>query len=495
MAGNGLPVSRVIRVNMNLSPQAAQYANLNALLILGSSDVIDAAERLRSYDGDIAAVAADFGTSAPEYKAAALFFQQVPQPVDLKIGRWAEAATAGLLKGGLLSTAEQTLANWTAIEDGAFTISVDSVVKNVSALDFSGELNLNGVAATIDAALVGATCTWDGTRFIIKSDTTGATSIVSYATAPGAGTNIAALLKLTSGLASAPVVGVVAETPVACLEEFVNRFSSQFFAVTFADASITTEQHLAVAEFVEADQYHAYGITTQDSLVLDGTSTNDIGAQLKDLGYKFTVWQYSSSNPYAVASLLGRILTTDFNANNAVITLMFKQEPGIVAENLSSTQADVLAAKRGNVFVQYNNDTAIIQNGVTPSGIFFDSIYNAVWFRSRIQTDVWNLLYLNATKIPQTDAGMNIIKATIEADCAAAVRNGYLAPGTWPLEAAGFGTLKPGDFLPKGFYVYAPPVSEQSAADRQARKSVPFQVAALEAGAVHSVIINVNVSR
>ncbi|MFX5801658.1 DUF3383 family protein, partial [Acinetobacter baumannii] len=76
--------------------------------------------------------------------------------------------------------------------------------------------------------------------------------------------------------------------------------------------------------------------------------------------------QYSSSSPYAAASLFGRLLTTDFNANNTTITLMYKQEPGIVPESLTSSQADALQAKNGNVFVEYSNDTAIIQYGVTP---------------------------------------------------------------------------------------------------------------------------------
>jgi hypothetical protein len=43
--------------------------------------------------------------------------------------------------------------------------------------------------------------------------------------------------------------------------------------------------------------------------------------------------------------------------------------------------------------------------------------------------------------------------------------------------------------------VYAPPISSQSTSDRQARKSVPFQVAALEAGAIQGIAVTVNVSR
>jgi hypothetical protein len=60
-----------------------------------------------------------------------------------------------------------------------------------------------------------------------------------------------------------------------------------------------------------------------------------------------------------------------------------------------------------------------VQYGVTPSGIFIDSIYNSIWFRNRIQTDVYNLLYQSTTKIPQTDAGNALIATTIEAVCAA----------------------------------------------------------------------------
>jgi len=195
----GLPVSRLINVSVNLSPLAAQFANFNALLIVGDSDVIDVSERIRAYD-DPASIAADFGTNAPEYAAALLFFAQTPKPTSVLIGRWAQSATAGLLKGGVLTAAEQALTNWTAITDGAFKVTVDGVLKSLTGLNFSAVTNLNGVASAIDTALVGGSCVWDGYKFVVKSDTTGATSTVSYATAGAVGhTDISALLKLDSG--------------------------------------------------------------------------------------------------------------------------------------------------------------------------------------------------------------------------------------------------------------------------------------------------------
>ena len=115
MANAGLPISRLINVSVNLSPQAASTQNLSNLMILGSTqitygstvtDVIDTVERYRTYYS-IGDIAADFGTTSPEYLAAALWFEQTPQPTQLLIGKWAKTATPGSLRGGVVSSANQ----------------------------------------------------------------------------------------------------------------------------------------------------------------------------------------------------------------------------------------------------------------------------------------------------------------------------------------------------------------------------------------------------
>ncbi|WP_079218930.1 DUF3383 domain-containing protein [Herbaspirillum robiniae] len=488
---NGLPVSRLINVTINMSPAAAQGADLNTALILGATAVIDTAERMRAYGG-IDEVGEDFGTTDPEYKAALLYFEQTPQPAQLLIGRWAKAATAGLLRGAALSTAQQDLATWKAVAAGSFKVTIDATVKTLSALDFSGVTSLNGVATIISTALAGATCVWNGIQFVITSPTTGANSKVSYVTPTGSGTDISSMLGMTAAVAPAPVDGIVAEAPDTCVALFLDRFSNKFLGLNFADTSLTDDQFLAVCDLIEADQKHLHAVSTSAASILDPTATNDIASKMKAKGYKFSFVQFSSV-PYAGASLLGRLLTVNFDANNTTITLMYKQEPGIVAENLTSTQANTLEDKRCNVFVEYNNDTAIVQYGVTPSGIFIDSVYNSIWFQNRVQTDVYNLLYQSTTKVPQTDAGNALIGTTIEGACDAAVNNGYAAPGVW--NSGGFGALKQGDTLTKGYYVYTPPIASQSQSNREARKSVPFQIALKEAGAIHTADILVNVNR
>lgn len=598
-----LPVSRLIDVSVNLSPIAAQAQSLSDLLVLGSSDVIDVTQRLRTYTS-IADVAAEFGTSAPEYLAAVLWFEQSPQPNQLKVGRWAKDDTQGTLRGGVLSTTQQAIATWNAITTGAFFVYINGVPKSINGLNFSAATNLNGVASTIqtalDAATTDTTCVWDSFNqlFQIQSGTAGDGSTISFLEAPtatgyvtfsinpvntstitlngtavtfvsgsasgnqvhigadlattmasllaflqastdtqllkfeymvtggavlhvnaatsgtggnsltiaasvatpsgatlsgGTGVSIAGMLAMLSSSSGAyTAAGIDAETAVAAVTVFDGMFGQGFYAVQIPEAD--DDDHQDVAAYIEAcNNKHVYGVTTTEAGVLSSTSTTDIAYILAGLEYKRTIVQYSSSNEYAVASLLARALTVNYNGNNTVITLMYKQEPGITAEAINASQVAALETKNCNVFVKYNNNTAIIEQGRCSSGNFIDEITGTDWLAITIMNAIYNLLYTSPTKVPQTDAGAQLLTNTCESVCSQAAINGLLGPGVW--NSNGFGTLSTGDFLPKGYYIYAPPLASQLQSDREARISVPIQIAAKLAGAVHTVDISITVNR
>lgn len=493
-----LPISRLVNVQVNLAPAAAQMQDISTLLILGSSGVIDTVERYRQY-ASIDAVATDFGTAAPEYFAALLWFEQAPQPVKLQIGEWAKTATSGRLRGATLSTANKAIATWNAITTGSFKASLDGVVNDITGLNFAAQTNLNGVASVIQTALQvvypGATCVYNANynRFEFVCASTGPTSAFAFLQTAASGSDISDNLQARSTDSGAYVVpGLAAESALDCVALFDANYGQNWYATTFIGAS--NDDHVAVAGYIQAaNNKHIYGVSTQESGTLSTVSTTDISYLLEQLGYRRSVVQYSSSTPYSVCSLLGRILTTNYNGNNTVITLMYKQEPGIVPETLNASQIAALEAKNCNVFVAYNNNTAIIEKGVASSGDFLDIITGTDWLALAIQNGVFNLLYTSTSKIPQTDPGTHLLVTTIESICSQGVTNGLLAPGVW--NSGGFGALNQGDYMPKGFYVYAPPVATQQQADREARKSVVIQVAAKLAGAIHTVDIIVNVNR
>lgn len=158
----GLPITNLVNVSASLTALGASYLNLQTLLIVGDSHVIDTYQRLRLY-ASLAGVAGDFGTTAPEYLAATIFFDQTPTPTALYIGRWAKTASQGVLQCGFLTSAQQAISNWTVITSGSFGITIDGSTFNYSGLNFASQTNLNGVASVIQTAVQAGGVTPPGT--------------------------------------------------------------------------------------------------------------------------------------------------------------------------------------------------------------------------------------------------------------------------------------------------------------------------------------------
>jgi hypothetical protein len=263
-----------------------------------------------------------------------------------------------------------------------------------------------------------------------------------------------------------------------------------------ATASISTSESLAVSTFIEGTTSgiaRVHGVTTSDTNSLSSLSSSDIGAQMQAAGYNRSLCQYSSTTPHAVASFFGRNFSINFDNSNSVIAMMYKQEPSVVAETLTPAQAQTLQAKNINVFVNYVNNTAIVQYGVMSSGQFFDVIQDTDWLQNAIQTNVYNALYTSPTKVPQTDSGVNTITNAISSACGQGVTNGTIAGGTW--NGPAFGSLVTGQYLKAGYYIYAQPLAQQSEAQRAERICPPIQVAVKLAGAIATVDVLVQVNQ
>jgi hypothetical protein len=501
-------------VDVVLTTPAVSAPSINTGLVLGSTPgVIDPTERMRTY-GTLAEVAADFGTAVEEYYCADLWFAQNPSPQQLKVGRWVKSASFGSVVGAPLAAADQLMSVWTAINNGGFSVTIDgnATPTVLTALSFTAATNLNNVAATIQTALRAAytgpgaaqiNCTWNANNdvFRITSGTTGTTSSVSFLTSPAGPTqDVAALLKMRAIDSGAyTVAGQVAETALAALTLLDEMFSNQFYGVVCPSAADSDHEQLAA--YVEgSDPLHYYGVTTSEGGSLVAGSTTDIGYILSHFGYNKSAVQYSTSmspgstppTSYAIMSYLARILTTQWTGLNTTLTLMYKQEPGVAPENVTSTQADTLLAKHINAYVTYATGARLIEYGMSSSGEYTDTVIGADALALDLQTNIFNVLYTSPTKVPQTDPGVQLLVNAASATCAQYAGNGWLGSGTWL--AQGFGTLKTNDLLTLGYYVYAPSVLTQSAADRAARKAPLMQIAAKCANAIHTseVVVYVN---
>lgn len=251
---------------------------------------------------------------------------------------------------------------------------------------------------------------------------------------------------------------------------------------------------ISVAAAIEAATVsRIFGITTDEADTLVAATTTDLSSKLKAAKYSRTFIQYSTSSRYAALSAFARAFTVDFSASNTTITLKFKQEPGVTYETMTTSQANNLEAKNCNVYVYYENDTAILEQGVMSNGDFFDERHGLDWLQNAVQTADFNTLYTSTTKIPQTDAGTTTRIANIEKVLDQAVDNGLFAPGIWT--GGPLGVISTGDTLTKGYYTYAESVDDQLQVDREARKGVPIQVLGKLAGAVHYGTVAITVVR
>jgi hypothetical protein len=507
MGSIALPISGLVNVQVSVAAAASQAQNTTSMLLLTNNQVIDLEQRLLKFSS-LAEVGEAFGSNGIEYDASTLWFAQRPQPTDILIGRWVKTAAAGVLIGSTLTPAQQDMSMWTPITTGKLNVAVNNFAPVlIEDLDFSAQTNLNGVAETINEAMttagVQATCTWSGSNFQFTSVTTGAVSsvaILPITLTPDPpdvpeGTpdpdDISGQLGVI-GTGSRAIQGADPESALDAVTLFDLNFGYQWYAMVIPEA--TDADHLAVAPAIQAmTTKHFYGITSADIRILNSTSQADIAYLLSQMALTHAAVQYSSTSPYAVVSMLARILTTDYGQNSSVITLMYKQQPGVTAEFLNRTQLASLLGKNCNVFVAYQGGALIIQPGTTTStNQFIDTIIGLDNLAIEIQLNIFNLLYTTTTKVPQTDAGMNQIISAAEQVLLNYVEDGLLAPGVWT--DYGFGKLAAGDYVEKGYYIYCPPLSQQSSADRAARMAGPMKIAVKLAGAIHTVDASIDVN-
>lgn len=487
------PVAKIVAVNILSTPTFPARKGFGLLNIIGRSARLPIGDRFRFYSS-ISDVAADFQSTDEEYLAAQVFFSQAPRPTQLAISRRFDTAVSGEL---LCSVGYDTnIANWQAITNGGFDISLDGTNKQITALNFSALTSFNAIAAAIqtklNTALAGSTCVFDGKRFIIRSGTTGTSSSVGFTVPPtGAGspTDIGALMGSRSADNGITTTGLAAETLTASLNAIQDINQSWYGFTTTKE--VTEAQIKEAAAWAEA-RVKIYGFTTSASNVLDQSSVTDIAYFLKSMLYSRTFGVWDNNDPYLIVSMFARAFTVNFNEQNSTLTLKFKQMPGNSPVALTETQRQSLLAKNCNYYT-YFGDSAMLAEGVMASGKFFDEQHGLDWLQNAIETNVFGYLYTRTTKVPQTDRGVAALVQQVEMACQEGVRNGLLAPGKWG--GMDLGEMKSGMYLQKGYYVYAQSVNDQNPSDRAARKAPPIQAIIKGAGAIHFADITVTFER
>jgi len=486
-----IPVSSVVNVSIAIGavfPARAGFGTLN--IITAETGVVGIAERIRSYS-DLDGVTADWPADSEVVAAATSYFSQQPKPTSLKVSMRYATDQAAQLRGGSVVDDATNLGLFTAITDGTFIMSIDGLSNDITAVSFAGDTNLTDVAATIETAIqseIGgswstATCSYDGSRFLINSGSTGVTSTISFMTPEGTGTDITSLLQMLQGEGT-KVGGIDAETITASLNAIQN-IDSDWYGFIFTKevrdgVVINTEDAVEAASAWAEARVKVFGNTSNDIDVLDSVTTTDIASVLKLASLRRTLTTFSSyPDQYPSASILGRAFTVNFSQPNSTITLMFKQLPGITVENLTTSQLASLESKNANAVIDVGG-SFMYSDSSMGSGVFFDEVHGVDWLHNAIQTNVFGYLLTRNTKTPYTNKGAAAIEQQAIKALDEAIRNGLGAPGE---------TID-GEFLGTGYKTVLIPVEDVNQSDVDARNYPGLSFVLLGAGAIHGVQIN-----
>ena len=490
-----IEITEFADVSIAVSPTGVSGGNFGILGFLTNEEgVVGAAERTRAYTS-LSSVTDDWATSTEVYKAAAAFYGQTPTPKDFVALMCFETDQAATLTGGGHKAKEDL----TLITAGNFNITVNGTAiavddLNLSGVPGTGQTYLDAVAQAVEDALTAAngatkicTVSHTGKQFQIVSDTTGIASTLVFAEGEtGAGSQDAAeALGLTSSIARILAAGSLAETPVQALA--LNRDSSKFVGLVThrkyrdvaggADGTNTAD----IADWAEGAKA-IFCNTTNNLATLDAGTTSDIASVMKNKsGVRFTLTTFSRSpKQYPSASVFGRAASVNFESTSSTITLNLKQMPTIDSEDLTPGEFKVLRSKNASAVVRIGSSVNAYTDSRMAGGSWLDTTHGLLWLENRAETDLFNLLYVNNTKIPFAQVGINTTVAVLERSLKAAVRNGLCAPGYLP----------DGTYLPEGFLVTAVPLADVPVGDKGSRiyKGLSFKM--VGAGALHEVLVS-----
>lgn len=194
-----------------------------------------------------------------------------------------------------------------------------------------------------------------------------------------------------------------------------------------------------------------------------------------------------------MAAYAGRGLSVNFDGSNTTITMHLKDLATIQPDTtMTQTLLDACGAAGADVYASFQGVAKVFTSG---ENSFFDQVYNLQAFVGALQVAGFNFLAQSSTKVPQTENGMQGLKAAYRQVCEQYVSNQWLAPGTWNSPTT-FGNQQDlfDNIEQRGYYIYSAPVSQQSQAARAARQAPLVQIACKESGAIQSsdVIVYVN---
>lgn len=395
-----------------------------------------------------------------------------------------------------LTSGEITLADLYNVTDGAMTLVMNGETVNLYGLNFAtygSSLTLNEVAQILTAAIgSNGLVEVSGQSIVISTNQKGKGATIGYASSASSITDLSAILALTQSTAASRIDGytpggLVSE--VAIIQTAARCAGRSVFAWTLDRQYRDTQDQKDFADWAEAQDQAYFSACTNSVQAYNTADTTNIGFYAHNKGYiKTSVMYHNNPQVYPDVSYAALALSVNYALENSTLTMKFKQLTGIETVPLTETQLSSLKARRINTYVSMGNSSSVVREGVQSADSWFtDSHVNLSNYKEELQVEVFNVFMRNK-KVKYTSAGQDLLVSA-----AAKINNRYIRNGTFADREeettdneTGYTTLPACTITPA-------PIYSATTSERANRVAPPIAIVAYEAGAFHSVAIDVTV--
>lgn len=395
-----------------------------------------------------------------------------------------------------LTSGEIALADLYNVTDGAMTLVMNGATVNLYGLNFAtygSSLTLNEVVQILTAAIgSNGLVEVSGQSIVISTNQNGEGVTIGYASSASSITDLSAILALTQSTAASRVDGytpggLVSE--VALIQTAARCAGRSVFAWTLDRQYRDTQDQKDFADWAEAQDQAYFSACTNSVQAYNTADTTNIGFYAHNKGYiKTSVMYHNNPQVYPDVSYAALALSVNYALENSTLTMKFKQLTGIETVPLTETQLSSLKARRINTYVSMGNSSSVVREGVQSADSWFtDSHVNLSNYKEELQVEVFNVFMRNK-KVKYTSAGQDLLVSA-----AAKINNRYIRNGTFADREeettdneTGYTTLPACTITPA-------PIYSATTSERANRVAPPIAIVAYEAGAFHSVAIDVTV--
>jgi hypothetical protein len=395
-----------------------------------------------------------------------------------------------------LTSGEIALADLYNVTDGAMTLVMNGATVNLYGLNFAtygSSLTLNEVVQILTAAIgSNGLVEVSGQSIVISTNQKGEGVTIGYASSASSITDLSAILALTQSTAASRIDGytpggLVSE--VALIQTAARCAGRSVFAWTLDRQYRDTQDQKDFADWAEAQDQAYFSACTNSVQAYNTADTTNIGFYAHNKGYiKTSVMYHNNPQVYPDVSYAALALSVNYALENSTLTMKFKQLTGIETVPLTETQLSSLKARRINTYVSMGNSSSVVREGVQSADSWFtDSHVNLSNYKEELQVEVFNVFMRNK-KVKYTSAGQDLLVSA-----AAKINSRYIRNGTFADREeettdneTGYTTLPACTITPA-------PIYSATTSERANRVAPPIAIVAYEAGAFHSVAIDVTV--